>query len=132
MVNRQLLCTFSNNRDFNNIIKEIFRFYDVYNSKIFIFYNVKNDKEKFITYNVINDSNGEIPKFPNTISIHRKKQFNTLYSLNALNILIKEENGGVWDKTYQVNWNLFENSLIITGDISIRVIPIKIFTVVTD
>ena len=99
-----------------------------------MFSNVKNEKEQFITYNVYHNGHDDdnTSKFPNTISIHRKKQFNTLYSLNALNILIKEENGGIWDKTYQVNWQLFENSLIITGDVSIRVIPIKIFTVISN
>jgi hypothetical protein len=70
----------------------------------------------------------DAPKFPNTILIHRKKQTNTLYTLNAMNRLIEEEHGCA-DKTYQVNWKLYENSLIITGDVSIRIIPLKISTI---
>jgi hypothetical protein len=100
----------------------------VYNGRIFIFENTKNDKELFLTYNVLN-MNKDAPKFPNTILIHRKKQTNTLYTLNAMNKLIEEENGKL-DKNYTVKWNLYENSLIITGDISIRIIPLKIFNVV--
>lgn len=126
--NRQLLCTFSNNKDFKKTIDDILKFYNVYNKRIFVFSNVKNDKELFLTYNVLN-MNKDAPKFPNTILIHRKKQTNTLYTLNAMNKLIEEENGKL-DKTYTVNWNLYENSLIITGDISIRIIPLKIFNVV--
>jgi hypothetical protein len=68
-------------------------------------------------------------KFPNTILIHRKKQTNTLYTLNAMNRLIEEENGKI-DNTYIVNWQMYSNSLIITGDVSIRIIPLKISTVV--
>ena len=126
---RQLLCTFSNNKDFRKTIDDILKFYDVYNKKIFIFSNVKNDKEIFLTYNVLN-MNKDASKLSNTILIHRKKQTNTLYTLNAMNKLIEEENGE-FDKNYMVKWNLYENSLIITGDISIRIIPLKIFNVVS-
>ena len=122
--NRQLLCTFSNSKDFRSLAEEIRKFYEVYSNRIFAFSNVKLPKEVYLTYNVLN-MRKDAPKFPNTILIHRKKQTNTLYTLNAMNRLIEEENGRA-DKTYIVNWALYANSLIITGDISIRIIPLKI------
>jgi hypothetical protein len=125
--NRQLLCTFASNTDFQKSAEEIKLFYEVYSNRIFAFINVKNPKEIYLTYNVLNmDKNAQ--KFPNTILIHRKKQTNTLYTLNAMNRLIEEENGRA-DKTYMVKWNLYSNSLIITGDVSIRIIPLKITAV---
>jgi hypothetical protein len=39
----------------------------------------------------------------NTILVHRKKETNTLYTINALNELIKKLNGGVVDIAYKVN-----------------------------
>lgn len=127
---RQLLCTFSNNKDFQQTAQEIKCFYDVYSKRIFIFSNANNPKELYLTYNVMNvQFNGH--KFPNTILIHRKKQTNTLYTLNAMNRLIEDENGKA-DKNFIVNWKLYENSLIITGDISIRIIPLKIFSVLNE
>lgn len=126
--NRQLLCTFSTAIDFKKITEEIMQFYDVYSKRIFIFSNEKNPKEIFLTYNVLNMQRNA-PKFPNTILIHRKKQTNTLYTLNAMNKLIEEENGQL-DKSYVVKWEFYENSLIITGDVSIRIIPLKIHSVV--
>jgi hypothetical protein len=45
-----------------------------------------------------------------------------------MNRLIEEENGQA-DKTYIIDWSLYSNSLIITGDISVRIIPLKIFSV---
>jgi hypothetical protein len=126
--NRQLLCTFSNSKDFRNATDEIKKFYEVYSGRIFAFSNAKNPKEIYLTYNVLNMQKSA-PKFPNTILIHRKKQTNTLYTLNAMNRLIEEENGRM-DKSYVVNWKLYENSLIITGDVSIRIIPLKIASVV--
>lgn len=124
---RQLLCTFSNNKDFRTAAEDIRKFYEVYSNRIFAFVNAQNLKEVYLTYNVLN-MRKDAPKFPNTILIHRKKQTNTLYTLNAMNRLIEEENGRA-DKTYVVNWNLYENSLIITGDVSIRIIPLKISSV---
>jgi hypothetical protein len=124
---RQLLCTFSNSKDFRTVADEIRKFYEVYSNRIFAFLNSQNIKELYLTYNVLN-MRKDAPKFPNTILIHRKKQTNTLYTLNAMNRLIEEEHGSL-DKTYQVNWKLYENSLIITGDVSIRIIPLKISTV---
>lgn len=124
---RQLLCTFTNSTDFKQAADDIQKFYEIYSKRIFAFNNAKNPKEIYLTYNVMNMQRGA-PKFPNTILIHRKKQTNTLYTLNAMNRLIEEENGRA-DNTYMVNWKLYENSLIITGEISIRIIPLKIFNV---
>ena len=124
---RQLLCTFSNSKDFRTVAEDIRKFYEVYSNRIFAFVNSQSPKEVYLTYNVLN-MRKDAPKFPNTILIHRKKQTNTLYTLNAMNRLIEEENGQA-DKTYMVNWKLYENSLIITGDVSIRIIPLKISTV---
>ncbi len=126
---RQLLCTFSNIKDFKSVTNQIYKFYNVYNHCIFVFYNTKSVKELFLTYNVINGST-EFPKFPNTISIHRKKQTNTLYTLNAMNQIIKDENDGKFDDKFQINWELFKDTLIITNDRLIKVISIKIYDII--
>ena len=127
---RQLLCTFSTVLSFESTIEEIRKFYSVYNNRFFVFTNVNVPKEVFITYNILN-AGKEFPKFPNTILIHRKKQYNILYSLNGMNKIIKDENNGVFDKKFSVNWNLYTNSLIITGTPSIRVIPITILKIIS-
>jgi hypothetical protein len=127
---RQLLCTFSTVTSFKSALEEIKKFYSVYNNRFFVFINVTTPKEVFITYNILSEAR-EFPKFQNTISIHRKKQTNTLYTLNAMNQIIKDENNGVFDKTYSVDWNLYKNSLIITGTPSIRVLPIEILEIVS-
>ena len=126
---RQLLCTFSAAKSYKTAVGDIRNFYNIANGKFFVFSNITTPIEVFVTYNIIN-AGREFPKFPNTISIHRKKQTATLYTLNAMNQIIKDENGGVFDKEHSVNWNLYENSLIITGDPQIRVIPIKLLEVI--
>ena len=128
---RQLLCTFSTVSTFKTTIEEIKKFYSVYNNRFFIFTNTVVPKEVFVTYNILSEGR-EFPKFPNTISIHRKKQTNTLYTLNAMNQIIKDENDGIFDKSFSVNWELYKNSLIITGEPSIRLLPIKILEIINN
>ena len=126
---RQLLCTFSLVTTFKNTIEDIKKFYIVNGNRFFIFTNVTSPKEVFITYNITCDTK-KFPKFPNTISIHRKKDYNILYTLNAMNQIIKDENAGVFDKRFSVDWNNYSNSLIITGTPLIRVIPIKLLEII--
>lgn len=126
---RQLLCTFSSTTSYKALIEEIKKFYPVCNNRFFVFFNVNTPTDVFVTYNILRGGR-EVPKFPNTISIHRKKQTNTLYTLNAMNQIIKDENGGEFDKSFSVNWNLYSNSLVITGEPSIRILPIKILEII--
>lgn len=125
--NRQLLCTFSNINEFRKTATAIKNFYEVFNNRIFAFCNSKDTKEIYLTYNVLN-MHEKLSKFPNTILIHRKKLTNTLYTLNAMNRLIEEECGSA-DNTYIVNWQQYSNSLIITNEVSIRIVPLKISSI---
>jgi len=127
---RQLLCTFSSVKSYKTIVEEIKKFYKVFSGRFFVFTCLSNPTEVFVTYNIVSEGK-DFPKFPNTISIHRKKQTNTLYTLNAMNQIIKDENGGVFDDKYSVNWELYQNSLIITGEPQIRVLPIKILEILS-
>ena len=49
----------------------------------------------------------------NTILVHRKKQTNTLYTINALNELIKSLNNGVLDKRFPIEWNNYKNCILL-------------------
>lgn len=126
---RQLLCTFSNSRDYLSLVPKITKLYDIVENKIFVFVNEKITTEYYMTYNV-DTTNSGVGKFPNTISIHRKKMYNTLYTLNGMNTLITEENNGVFDKTFQLSWELYKNSLILTTDVGIKVVSLKIVDII--
>ena len=130
MKDTQLLCTFSVPTDYKLLVEQVKSFYTLTNNKIFVFNNEKNNNELYLTYNILNSESAS-KKLPNTISIHRKKQTNTLYTLNAMNKLITEENNGVFVKTYQLNWEYYNNSLIITNEISVKIIPLKIFDIIS-
>jgi hypothetical protein len=67
---------------------------------------------------------------PDTISLHRKKHTNTLYTINALNDLIRELNNGKLDKSFSIEWENYKNSLLLTNDNGLNKIPTKIHTIV--
>ena len=66
-----------------------------------------------LTYNVDMGNSKESKIIDNTILVHRKKQTNTLYTINALNELIKSLNNGVLDKTFSINWNDYKNCILL-------------------
>ncbi len=101
-------------------------FYKIDGGKVYILKNSENPTEIFLTYNV-EKNNGKY--FPKTISVHRKKDFNILYSINALNELIKQENGGLFSHTYQVDWTKFKDSIIVVNDGKIKIMPTKLLRI---
>ena len=57
---------------------------------------------------------------PNTILVHRKKQTNTLYTINALNEVIKYLNRGVLDTSYKIPWENYRNCLLLTKELGFK------------
>jgi hypothetical protein len=124
---KQLLCTFSNSLQYTEVIKEIPKQYTLIDNKIFIFANENNLRELYLTFNVQKTDRNN--RYKGTISIHRKKQTNTLYTLNAMNRLIEDENNGVYDKNFQLSWELYKNSIILTNDVGVKIVPLKLFSI---
>ena len=110
----QLLCTFAHRKDLDLIVDYISKSYTISEKRMFVFSNADKSSELYVTYNVEPD---DYKKTPNTIMIHRKKETNTLYTVNALNAIIRKSNNGVLDKKFVINWPIYENSLMLTdGD----------------
>lgn len=95
--------------------------------RIFVFRAAELDDLVF-TYNVDTDHN-QI-KFtsiwPDTISIHRKKETNTLFSLNALNELIKQENGGRLVKQYKIDWEAYRNCMLLFRNGKLAILELEL------
>lgn len=129
-ITRQILCVFSDTKNYINIINSIKNSFDVIDKRIFIFINEKNLKDMFITFNVNKDKKFKNKSDISTISIHRKKETNTLYTLNAMNKLIQDENNGVLDKNFIISWDLYKNSFILNNEVGVKIIPIRLFNLI--
>ena len=119
----QLLCTFAHRKDLDLIIDYISKSYTISEKRMFVFSNAEKSSELYVTYNVEPD---DYKKTPNTIMIHRKKETNTLYTVNALNAIIRKSNNGVLDKKFVINWPIYENSLMLTDGDDIRHIHLEL------
>lgn len=111
MLKNKLFCTFATAETLDNVIYEINSEYSILYKKIFVLSSP--DSEEFMcTYNI--EDTGTPPRMmKNTILVHRKKDSNTLYTINSLNALIKSLNGGVLDSTYMINWSDYKNSILL-------------------
>ena len=49
-----------------------------------------------------------------------------------MNRVIEEENGGVFDKNFKLDWSIYKNCLIITSDNGYRVIDIRLTDIIKD
>ena len=123
----QLLCTFTTKRDIDDILEKIKKSYNVLFDKIYILQNEENIKELICTYNVETTENIDYNLVPNTISLHRKKHSNTLYTINALNEVIKNLNNGILDTKYQVPWENFKNMILVTNSEGLNRIHTRIY-----
>lgn len=122
----KLLCTFSKKKQLEDTISEIQdRFYDVH--KIFVFINKINETDLYVTFNI---DVGKNNIYENYITIHRKKETNTLYSVNALNALITRLNNGMLDTNYKIDWNYFRNTILLYKNNDLSTIPIVLYEII--
>jgi hypothetical protein len=125
----QLLCTFTTKDELQHTLQSIRETYYIVYNYIYVLQNKGNLEELFVTYNIDTQYNPTYP-LKDTILVHRKKQSNTLYTINALNELVKELNGGVADKNFSVNWDQFKNCIIVTNTEGTKRISTRIYEVI--
>jgi hypothetical protein len=116
---RVLLMSFSNESEYKThlqVIREIYR----PESSLFVIQNRYDDNEIYITFNTQYNF-----KTPGIIKINKKRDTNTLFTIDAVNHLSMQENGEIL-KDWSPNWNEFENCLLLMRDGEFSVIPTKV------
>ena len=126
-MNNRLFCTFTALEDLDDHVKHLSLRYTIMYNKMFAL-QVKSNNEYVVTYNVEQGNVNDIPE--NTILVHRKKESNTLYTINALNELIKKLNGGVVDTRFPINWQHYKNCILLTQHNEIKQLNTKIYKIV--
>ena len=126
----QLLCTFAIRSRIDDITRIIMECNDILYNKIYVFENLNDDSQLICTYNISYEDGHLSEDIPNTISLHRKKQTNTLYSINALNEVIRSLNNGVLDKKFPVPWEQYQNTLLLTNENGLNKIPTKLYQII--
>lgn len=126
-MSNKLVCTFSTEDALEVTLSTIQEKYKIIYNKIFILH-AKSQEEFIITYNV---DLGNVANFiPNTVLVHRKKESNTLYTINSLNRLIESLNGGVLDTNYRINWLDYANCILLTKGPDLKRVNTKLYRIV--
>ena len=126
-LNNKLFCTFTTLEELGGLVKSLSSKYSIMYNKMFALY-IKSNDEYVLTYNV---DQGNVSKIPeNTILVHRKKETNTLYTINALNELIKSLNGGVVDTKFPIDWQHYRNCILLTQHNELKQLNTKIHKII--
>jgi hypothetical protein len=126
-LNNKLFCTFTTLEGLEGLVKSLSSQYNIMYNKMFALY-IKSNEEYVLTYNVDQGNISEIPE--NTILVHRKKETNTLYTINALNELIKSLNGGVVDTKFPIDWQHYRNCILLTQHNELKQLNTKIHKII--
>jgi len=126
-MSNKLFCTFAEEDTLDTTLGKIQERYSIVYSKLFVLYS-KQQQEYAITYNV--DLHNVSSLLPSTILVHRKKDSNTLYTINALNQLIRDLNQGVLDTNFKLNWSVYRNCILLTKGAELKKIPTQLYKIV--
>jgi hypothetical protein len=126
-MNNRLYATFTQQNSLDELIFNLSTTYTIMYKKMFVLF-VKSTGEFVVTYNIEQGNVSTIPA--NTILVHRKKEFNVLYSLNGLNEIIKSQNNNVIDTSFKINWIHYKNSILLTQNGDVKQLNTKIYKIV--
>lgn len=124
----QLLCTFCTKHDLEDSVELIRLGASVVFDKIYVFENIDDEDSLLCTYNV--EKTDDFIQNSKTMAIHRKKETNTLYTINALNEAIRKANNGILDKKFALEWPEYRNSLLLTNDQGLNVVRTKLYKII--
>ena len=124
-----LLASFLPSSDSEEVLKEvefIANNLDLTNNLIFLLIQKTDPERAFLTYNAITERGKRFHPSLFTMRVHRKKQTNTLYTINALNQAIAAEHDGKTGRDLKLNWENYANSLLLTTEKKLQVHPIEV------
>jgi hypothetical protein len=123
----QLICIFTILPELHHTVGMIKDSYIIAYNRIYVL-SIVDSEELVCSFNI--DKNSRYSVLPSAMTVHRKKETNTLYTINSLNALIKSENNGILDTNYMVDWNKFTNSFLITSNNGLKILKTKVHQVI--
>jgi hypothetical protein len=126
----QLLCTFISSDKLDDTLNIIQNNYRLVFNKVYVLGNTDDADQLILTYNVARIGNNNITPLISTISVHRKKQTNTIYTINAINRLIEQKNKGVLDKSFRIDWESLRNTVLVTAYSRLKIVNTVLHTII--
>jgi hypothetical protein len=96
------------------------------NNYIFLLQDKEDPSKKILTYNALVKKGEPFNPRLYTMRVHRKKQTNTLYTINALNKAVSEQHDGQTGKHLKLDWSVYENCILLTSGKQLKTIPLEV------
>lgn len=123
----QLICIFTIHDQLDSMLHVIHDSYVLPFQRIFVL-SITDSEELICSFNI--EKNQDRTVVPGAMLVHRKKETNTLYTINSLNALIKLENNGILNTNYVIDWTKFQNSFLVTSNNTLKILKTDIHKVV--
>ena len=107
-------------------VEKIMNELNLTNNLIFLLEDVENPEKKILTYNIEPVKGVPYNKNLFTMRVHRKKQTNTLYTINALNQAVALEHDGQTGRHLKIDWENYRNSVMLSVKGDLQVIPVRV------
>ncbi len=127
----RLVITFTDTTIMPTVVETIKKNFTVENNKLYVYKDLSQLDKLLLTYNILVPEGATKETFQlnkkvrYTTYIHRRRDTNTIYTINGLNEAIKFLNDGVLDKQYVIDWKVFENKLLLEKNNELNAVPIE-------
>jgi len=123
----QLLLRFSSEENVYADVQLIMENMPLADGWLYILRNKLNPNNYYITFNVPRSELATSLKLADVIVVHRKKDYNTIFTINALNQIQKQATGlDAIDARWPFPFDLYQNCILLYTDEGIDIIPTKI------
>lgn len=102
-------------------IDKILNTLKITNKYIFVLKDIDDPSRTLITYNAEADRDSIAKLRLFTLRLHRKKQTNTLYTINGLNMAVAKQYDGKTGRDLKLDWSDYQNSVILTYNRDMKV-----------
>ena len=102
--------------------------YEILYKRVFVL-SIENSDEFICTFNIEKGNVGK--QLPGAMLLHRKKDTNTMYTINSLNNLVKSENNGILDNNYVIDWSKYRNSLLIISNNELKILKTEVHKIIS-
>jgi|TARA_R110000824_G_scaffold190624_2_gene372188 hypothetical protein len=99
------------------------------NNMIFLLKITDAPEKKIITYNALIEKGKPLNTRLFTMRVHRKKNTNTLYTINALNAAVAKDNNGETGKHLKLDWEQYRNSVMLLTGSELKTHPVEVLRV---
>lgn len=99
------------------------------NNMIFLLKITDAPEKKIITYNALIEKGKPLNTRLFTMRVHRKKNTNTLYTINALNAAVAKDNNGKTGKHLKLDWEQYRNSIMLLTGSELKTHPVEVLRV---